>query len=180
MSTKEGARAFAESKGGKKRFDREGDERGGRGERDERRGRDRDRDERGERREPRESYNAIPYAERKPYDPSAPRRSSYAFREEGADGKKTMGRTARKVGGRPQKADLLDPNAKIMRPKPEGRGSKGKPGGRFEGDRSGDSRPGGGRPGGGRPGGGRPGGNRSGGNKFGGRPGGPKGRSGRD
>ena len=177
MSTKEGARAFADSKGGKKRFDRDGEERGDGGERQ---GRGRSRDERGERREPRESYNAIPYAERKPYDPSAPRRSSYAFREEGADGKKTAGRTARKVGGRPQKADLLDPNAKIMRPKSDGRGGKGKPGSRFDGDRSDGGRPGGGRPGGSRPGGGRPGGNRSGGNKFGGRPGGPKGRSGRD
>lgn len=103
MSAKEGARAFAETKDGKKRHE----DRGDRDNRD--RGDRRDRDDR----PPRESYNRIPYAERKPFDPSAPRRTTFTFREEGADGKKGEGRSARRVGGRPQKADLLDPNARL-------------------------------------------------------------------
>ena len=114
LSAKEGARAVADQndrKGGRKSF----------GDRD---------DDRGERRE-RESYNRIPYAERKPYDPTAPRRTSFTFREDGADGKKSQGKTSRRVGGRPQKADLMDPNARIEKPKrqakPGNRGG-GRPG----------------------------------------------------
>jgi len=208
MSAKEGARAFSETKDGKRgdRGDR-GDrpDRGDRGDRHDRgdrgerggRGFGRDRDDRGDRgdRPERPSYNAIPYAERKPFDPAAPRRTSFTYREEGADGKKPVGKSVRKVGGRPQKTDLLDPNARIEKRKPAARPSGkptgkpgGKPAGKFgnKGGRSFDNREGGrdgGRPSGGRPSGGRPGG-RDGGRpsggrpsgKFGGKPGGPRGR----
>ena len=162
LSAKEGARVMsdhADRKASKKRFDdRDGDRRDNR--RDDRGG-DRGRDDRG--REDR--GNAYPYAERKPFDPAAPRRTTFSYREEGADGKKTVGRSARKVGGRPQKADLLDPNARIEKRKPSGRptrpaGNGGK--GRPSGPRSG-SRPGFGS-----------------GPKSGPRSGGPRGRSGRD
>lgn len=126
MSAKEGARAFAETRDGKKRHDDRGD-------RDDRGRGDRDRGDRRERndRPPRESYNRIPYAERKPFDPSAPRRTNFTFRDEGADGKKSDGRSARRVGGRPQKADLLDPNARL-----EGK-RKGKKDGKKTGSSSG-------------------------------------------
>nr|WP_321445479.1 pseudouridine synthase [uncultured Cohaesibacter sp.] len=213
MSAKQGARAFSETKDGKRgdRSDR-GDrgDRPDRGDRGERGGRGfgRDRDDRGDRpdrggrgdRSDRPSYNAIPYAERKPFDPAAPRRTSFTYREEGADGKKSVGKSVRKVGGRPQKADLLDPNARIEKRKPTGKPTgrptgkpTGRPSGKFgnKGDRSFEGRDGGrdggrpsggrpggrdgGRPSGGRPSGGRPSGGRPSG-KFGGKPGGPRGR----
>ena len=176
LSAKEGARAVSGQKDRKKRFDDrdDGDRRGRDGDR-----RDRDGDRRfGDRDRDRDRGNAIPYAERKPFDPTAPRRTSFAYREDGADGKKATGRTARKVGGRPQKTDLLDPNARIEKRKPggrsgkpggkdgfEGRGRKGADGGRSGGPRSDGPRSGGPRSGGPRSGGPRSGGPRSGGDK---------------
>ncbi|WP_321449042.1 pseudouridine synthase [uncultured Cohaesibacter sp.] len=132
LSAKEGARVIAGQKGAKKRFDDDdrGDRRG-RPERGDRRDR-RDGDDRGYDRRDKPSYNAIPYAERKPFDPSAPRRTNYVYREEGADGKKTGERSVRKVGGRPQKADLMDPNARIAK-----KGGKKADSGKFAGKRGG-------------------------------------------
>jgi 23S rRNA pseudouridine2605 synthase len=122
LSAKEGARVMSEQKGGKKRFEDSDRDRGDRSRGD----RDRSDRDRGDRRDRRDgddrgadrekvSYNAVPYAERKRFDPSAPRRTNFVYREEGADGKKSEGRSARKVGGRPHKADLMDPNARIVK-----------------------------------------------------------------
>ncbi len=143
LSAKEGARAVS---GGKDRKDdrsrdfndRAGD-RGGdrdRGDFKDRGSRDRDFDARDSK-----------YAERKPFDPTAPRRTSFTFREDGADGKKVSGKSSRRVGGKPQKTDLLDPNARIEKrggKKPHKAGpTRGKPGGRdggrFEGRSEGRS-----------------------------------------
>ncbi|SNY92021.1 23S rRNA pseudouridine2605 synthase [Cohaesibacter sp. ES.047] len=214
LSAKEGARVIADREGRKARGsdrdrdggfkDRDGprsrDRDGGRdrnGGRDRDGGRDRQGDDRGFDRGDKPSYNAIPYAERKKFDPTAPRRTSFVYREEGADGRKTSGRNSRKVGGRPQKADMLDPNARIERKKSDGSksfgGKKGFGGGKsnagsgkFRADGPRGSGPKGSRSEGPRSGGPRSGGPRSGGSgprgsgQGGFRPGGPKGRSGRD
>ena len=178
LSAKEGARVMSGQKGERKRFDDEDRgnrrDRGDRGDRGDRRDR-RDGDRGGDDRRDKPSYNAVPYAERKKFDPTAPRRTNYVYREEGADGKAAEGRSSRKVGGRPHKADLLDPNARITK-KAGGRGGEGKRGGKFGGPRSGQSQ---GRPegrsgprsDGPRSGGPRSGGPRSGGDGFrGGKP----------
>jgi 23S rRNA pseudouridine2605 synthase len=138
MSAKEGARAVS---GGKDRRDDRKRDFNDRGDFKDRGSRDRDFDARDSK-----------YAERKPFDPTAPRRTSFTFREDGADGKKVSGKSSRRVGGKPQKTDLLDPNARIEKrggKKPHRAGpSRGKPGGRdggrFEGRSEGraDSRSG--------------------------------------
>ncbi len=193
LSAKEGARVMSDQKNRKEERKRrfEDDDRGDRNERG--RG-DRDR---GDDRQ-KESYNAIPYAERKPFNPAAPRRTDFVFREDGADGKKIIGRSVRKVGGKPHKADLLDPNARIEKSRSGGKsyGGKGKAGDRPQGKRPfGEGRPGGSRSSNERGSAGRFEGNRS-SNERGsagrfegnrsdrgrpsGRPGGPRGRSDRD
>ncbi|MCT4656893.1 MAG: rRNA pseudouridine synthase [Cohaesibacter sp.] len=107
LSAKEGARVMArdnDSKGG----NRGGrDDRPNRGDRDDRGGRG----DRGNRFSDNPRFAETP--ERKPFDPTAPRRTNYTFREDGADGKKVEGRKTRRVGGKPVKADLLDPNARL-------------------------------------------------------------------
>ncbi|WP_119307279.1 pseudouridine synthase [Cohaesibacter haloalkalitolerans] len=160
LSAKEGARVMSEQKGGKKRFEDSDRDRGDRDRGDRSRGdRDRsdrnrgdrnrdDRRDRGDRRDRRDgddrgadrekvSYNAVPYAERKKFDPAAPRRTNFVYREEGADGKKSEGRSARKVGGRPHKADLMDPNARIVKKGGYSGASK------FGAGKSGSGKPGG-------------------------------------
>lgn len=105
MSAKEGARAFSQGKERRDDRKRDFDDRG----KDFGRDRDRDRDGKGRDFDARDSK----YAERKPFDPTAPKRTNFIFREEGADGKKVSGKHTRRVGGKPHKTDLLDPNARI-------------------------------------------------------------------